>query len=310
MRTVVPKGFESMLKSLVSRMFAALGVPLLLAANPVQAKAAPAAHPALWAVADADTTVYLFGTIHLLPEKYKWRTPAIDRAVDGSQQLMVETIVDDKNPQKMMQALASLAFSKGLPPVAERVPPAKRPALEAAITKRGLPRPALDQMETWAVAFMLLGNQFKDMGLKGEEGVERVLRDSFSTKGKPIGELETNVEQLGFFDKLPEASQRELLEGAIDQPQNMKGEFAQMLGAWARGDVSAIARTFNRDLGSSPVLKHALIEQRNANWSRWIEQRMSQPGAIMIAVGAGHLAGKDSVIDMLKKSGYQVRRLQ
>jgi uncharacterized protein YbaP (TraB family) len=58
------------------------------------------------------------------------------------------------------------------------------------------------------------------------------------------------------------------------------------------------------------VLKHALIEQRNANWSRWIEQRMSQPGAIMIAVGAGHLAGKDSVIDMLKKSGYQVRRLQ
>jgi len=90
----------------------------------------------------------------------------------------------------------------------------------------------------------------------------------------------------------------------------MKGEFGQMLGAWARGDVNAIARTFNRDLGSSPVLKHALIEQRNANWSRWIEQRMSQPGAIMIAVGAGHLAGKDSVIDMLKKSGYQVRRLQ
>jgi len=299
-----------MLKWLASRVLAALGMSLALAAGPAQAKKPAGARPALWAVADADTTVYLFGTIHLLPAKYQWRTPAFDQAVDGSQQLVVETIVDDKNPQKMMQALAGLGLSKGLPPIGERVPAAKRAALDAAIAKSGIPRPAFDSMETWMAAFLLLGNQFKDMGLKGEEGVEKVLRDSFSIKGKPIGELESNVEQLGFFDRLPEASQRQLLEGAIDPSQSMAAEFTQMLGAWARGDVNAIARTFNRDLGSSPVLKHALIEQRNANWSRWIEQRMAQPGAIMIAVGAGHLAGKDSVIDMLKRGGYQVRRLQ
>jgi len=301
--------FESMLKSLARRPLTALGMSMLLAV-PAQAKAPPAARPALWAVADADTTVYLFGTIHLLPEKYRWRTAEFDRAVDGSQQLVVETIVDEKNPQKMLSALTSLGFSKGLPPVTERVPPAKRPVLEAAIAKSGIPRPVFDQMETWAAAFMLLGNQFKDMGLKGEEGVERVLRDNFTSKGKPVGELETNVEQLGFFDGLPESAQRELLEGAIDRPQDMKAEFGQMLGAWARGDVNAIARTFNRDLGSSPALKQALIERRNANWSRWIEHRMADPGAIMIAVGAGHLAGKDSVIDMLEHDGYRVRRLK
>src|SRR3954454_17062120 len=299
-----------MLKKILQRGLAAIGVSLLLGAGPAAAKAPPPAHPALWAVADADTTVYLFGTIRLLPEKYRWRTPAFDQAVDGSQQLVVETIVDEKNPQKMMSALAGLAFSKGLPPIATRVPEAKRPALEAAIKKSGIPRPLFDQMDTWAAAFMLLGNQFKDLGLKGEEGVERVLRDNFASKGKPVGELESNVEQLGFFDKLPESAQRELLEGAIDQPANFSGEFGQMLAAWARGDVNAIARSFNRDLGASPELKEALIERRNANWSRWIEQRMAQPGAIMIAVGAGHLAGKDSVIDMLRKSGYHVRRVQ
>jgi hypothetical protein len=57
-------------------------------------------------------------------------------------------------------------------------------------------------------------------------------------------------------------------------------------------------------------MQQALIRQRNANWSKWIEQRMAQPGAVMIAVGAGHLAGKDSVIEMLKKDGYKIRRLQ
>ena len=82
-----------MLKSLASRIFAALGASLLLSAGPAQARTPAPAHPALWAVADADTTVYLFGTIHLLPAKYKWRTPTFDQAVDGSQQLVVETIV-------------------------------------------------------------------------------------------------------------------------------------------------------------------------------------------------------------------------
>jgi hypothetical protein len=83
-----------------------------------------------------------------------------------------------------------------------------------------------------------------------------------------------------------------------------------MLQAWTRGDVRGIARTFDHDLSESPAMQQALIRQRNANWSKWIEQRMSKPGAVMIAVGAGHLAGKDSVVEMLRKDGYKVRRLQ
>lgn len=298
------------MRKLLHRLFFA-PVAALLTLVPGAAAAAPAAaKPALWSVSDADTTVYLFGTIHLLPDNYRWRTAKIDKAVGGSQQLVVETIVDDKNPQKLFQAIASLAFSPGQPPLASRVPADKRPALAAAVAKSGLPPQALDRMETWAAAFILLGNQFKDLGLKGDQGVEMVLRKAFTGQGKPVGELESNVEQLGFFDKLPESAQRQLLEGAIDQSGDMHKEFHGMLAAWARGDVKAIERTFNQDLSGSPELRQALIRTRNANWSRWIEQRMAQPGAIMVAVGAGHLAGRDSVIDLLKRGGYRVRRLQ
>ena len=264
----------------------------------------------MWAVTDADTTVYLFGTIHLLPSKYQWRTAKIDRAVTGSQQLMVETIVDMDNPHEMMGAIASMAFSPGLPPIAERVPPEKRAALDAAIKASGLPRSTIDRMETWAAAFMLLGNQFKGMGLEAGEGVEFVLRDAFKNQGKPVGQLESNREQLSFFDALPEKAQRALLEGAIEETKSMNKDFQDMLRAWARGDVGAIAQTFNRDLAVSPELRDALLKRRNANWSRWVEQRMAQPGSVMVAVGAGHLAGRDSLIDMLKKGGYQVRRVQ
>ena len=300
-----------MLKSFFGRVAAALGLGALIVGAPASAKAPESAHPALWEVSDADTTIYLFGTIHLLPDDVRWRTAKFDKAVQGSQQLVVETIVDQKDPTKVMAAMASLAFNQpNLPPLAERVSPAKRPALEAAIKKSGFPPQAFDRMESWAAAFILLGNQYRDMHLNGDSGVEAVLRDSFSGEGKPIGELETNLEQFGFFDRLPAKAQQALLEGSIDDSKSADAEFTGMLSAWSKGDVQGIARTFDRDLSGSPELAQALIHQRNANWSSWIEKRMQQPGAVMVAVGAGHLAGRDSVIAMLQRDGYRVRRVQ
>lgn len=296
--------------SMLRRGFAAISLALLAFTTAVPASAKTAPSPALWAVSDADTTVYLFGTIHLLPENYAWRTPRFDQAVAGSQQLVVETIVDESNPHEMLSALAGLGFSPGQPPIAERVPAAKRAALEAAIAKSGLPRASFDRMETWAAAFMLLGTQFKQMGLKTGQGVEPVLRSAFQAQGKGVGQLETNRDQLSFFDSLPESAQRALLEGAIEPPQDMTKDFQKMVAAWARGDVEAIGRTFNEQLSGSPELQEILMKRRNVNWSHWVRQRMAVPGAVMLAVGAGHLAGRDSLIDMLRKGGFKVRRLQ
>ena len=297
-----------MLKSFVRRVCAVLGLSLLVGAVPAEARAPQVARPALWEVSDPDTTIYLFGTIHLLPDNLQWRTAKFDEAVAGSQELVVETIVDDKNPAKLMSAMASIGFANGLPPLIDRVPPAKRAALEGAIKKSGFPPRALDRMKTWTAAFILLGNRFRELGLSG--GVEANLRNAFSVQGKKVGELESNIEQLGFFDRLPEPAQRDLLEGAIEGNAAMNADFSGMLQAWSRGDVSGIARTFDRDLSSSPELTQSLIRQRNANWSKWIEQRMAEPGAVLIAVGAGHLAGKNSVLEMLKKDGFKVRRVQ
>lgn len=297
------------MKSVLRKILSVLGLAAFALAPPATARTA-VANPAMWAVTDADTTVYLFGTIHLLPSNYQWRTAKFDQAVAGSQQLVVETIVDTKNPQEMMAALASLAFSPGLPPIDQRVPPEKRAALEAAIKQSGLPKSNFDRMETWAAAFMLLGNQFRKMGLETDDGVEMILRNSFTSQGKAIGQLETNRDQLSFFDALPEKAQRALLEGAIEETPNMTKDFEAMLRAWVKGDVNSIAETFNRDLAVSPELKDALLKRRNANWTQWVQRRMAEPGSVMVAVGAGHLAGRDSLIDMLKKSGYRVRRVQ
>lgn len=294
----------------VRKACGALG--LALAAGCAAPVAAPGegARPALWEVADDDTRIFLFGTIHLLPPGYRWRTPTFERAVAGSDSLVVETMIDTARPQALAAELAAIGLSDGLPPLLQRVPPAKRGALAAAIAKSGVPARLYDRMESWAAAFTLLGVQFRTLGLSGEDGVEAMLRKQFMAAAKPVGELETNRQQLAFFDTLPEEAQRALLEGAIEEPEATRGQFEAMLKGWSSGDTAIIARSFNQEFGKTPALLEALLYRRNANWAGWIQRRMAEPGTVMVAVGAGHLAGDGSVQSLLEKSGYKVRRLQ
>ena len=294
----------------MKRGLAALGLIAVAGCTTAPQTASDVARPALWRVSDPDTSIYLFGTFHLLPQDYRWQTPAINDAVAKSGQLYVETIIDDKHPEKLAAELGRLGFADNLPPLANRIDPALRPQLATAIKATGIPAGYFDKMKTWAAAFTLVGTQFKALGLKGSAGVEPALRQSFETAGKPIGQLETNSEQLGFFNNLSQPAQRVFLEGAISEPDKMRTEFAAMLKSWSSGDVAGIASSFNADLADSPELKDALLGRRNANWTRWIEQRMAQPGTVMVAVGAGHLAGDESVIRMLETQGYKVSRIQ
>jgi uncharacterized protein len=292
------------------RRLAAFGAIAATACASASAAEAKPAGPALWKVADHDTTIYLFGTIHLLPSNMKWRSPAFDKAAAGSDTLVVETDVDDADPTATLGELFKLAISPGLPPLAARVKPERRAALATAVAKSGIPSAALDKMETWAAAFLLLGVQFKDLGLDPGSGVESVLKKQFVAGGKTVGQLESNAEQLGFFDKLSEPAQREFLEGVLDDPAAMKGQFQVMLDAWSRGDVAGIAKSFNSDMGDAPELMDVLIARRNSNWAQWVKGRLNKPGTVMMAVGAGHLAGDNSVVELLQKQGLKVTRVQ
>ena len=280
-----------------------------VALSPLAARA-PSAKPALWKVADKDTTIYLFGTIHLMPKGTEWRTAKFNQATASSSTLVVETIIDEANPQAAIGAMMKLAVSANLPPILDRVPADKRTALAGVIARSGMPAGILDKLETWAAGMILLGVTFKDLGLEANSGVETALRSEFKTAAKPIDQLETNAEQFGFFDTLPEAAQRKFLTSVLDDPTKGRAEFAEMLNVWARGDVKAMGETFNRELADSPDLRENLLRKRNANWNYWLQRRMQQPGTLFVAVGAGHLSGSDSVISMLEKSGYKVKRVQ
>ena len=276
---------------------------------PESASAAGAARPAMWKVADADTTLYLFGTIHALPEGRTWRTAAFDQALASADELVLEIAnVDDMAAGA--GAMAKLGLSQGLPPIRERVPEDKRAALDTMMAESGIPAAVFDRLETWAAAVSLLGVTFKRLGLNPELGVETAIAGPWKASGKPVLGLETVEQQLGFFDSLSEKEQRTFLEGVLDSPEEGKKQFDAMLAAWASGDEKALAGAFEDEQNMTPELRAVLLGRRNANWAEWLDARMDRPGTAFVAVGAGHLAGRESVQAMLKARGHKAKRVQ
>ena len=286
----------------------ALAALALLSCNATQSEA-KTLKPALWKLSDSDTTIYLFGTIHLLPEKLEWQSPKIDQAIRASQDLVLETVMS-KDPMKEGLAMMQLGASPGLPPLLDRIAPEKREALTRIIKRSGMRMETLDMLETWAAALSLAASGMRELKVSPKFGAEAILTDRFTKDGKSISGLETPLQQLGFFDGLPEAAQRKFLTSIADDDSGAQTEFDAMIAAWGSGNVSKIALTFDDELKLSPELTDALLKRRNANWSEWISGRMAKPGTVFVAVGAGHLAGADSVNAMLAKRGLKVVRLQ
>jgi uncharacterized protein len=286
----------------------ALAAFALLSCHSTQSEA-KSLRPALWKVSDADTTIYLFGTIHLLPKDLAWQSPKIAAAIKRSQGLVLETVMD-KDPQKTGAIMAQLGMSPNLPPLLDRVPAGKREALQKVVTKSGVPLAVLDRFETWAAALTLASAGMRDLPVSPEYGAEAILSRQFATDSKPVSGLETPGQQLGYFDGLPESAQRKFLESIAEDDGNARAEFDAMIAAWGNGDVRKIALTFDDELKLSPELTEVLLKQRNRNWAMWISERMAKPGTVFVAVGAGHLAGSGSVNALLASRGLKVSRIQ
>ena len=289
--------------------FAALLLPLAACAGAAEPARPEARHPAMWKLADEDTDIWLFGTIHLLPEGQAWRTPALEAALAEADELVLE-VADVDDMMATALAMQKLGMSPGLPPIAERVPEEKRAALRAMIAESGYPEAVFDRLETWAAALPLLAVSFKRLGLDPSLGVERQIGAPFRASGRKVTGIETIEQQLGFFDTLSEGAQRALLLSVVEDKAETRAQFRAMLDSWARGDLDGIARTFDDETQMSPELKEALMRRRNARWAEWLAKRLDQPGTVFFAVGAGHLAGEDSVQAMLSAKGLRAKRVQ
>ena len=265
---------------------------------PATAAAIPA-DPALWVVRDADTTIYLFGTIHVLKPGVQWFDEAVKTAFDSSQQLVLEMVAP---PTPVMQALVmKLGTAPTGPTLTERLPVKDRPAYVKAVTDLGLPATTFDRFQPWLAATNLTLMPILKLGYDPANGPETVLTAAARSAGKQVIGLETAEQQLGYFATLPETVQVKFLTSTVKDLPSVAPKLNEMVADWTQGKPKELAESMNSDMKDSPEVAKVLLLDRNKRWADWIKHRLDQPGVVFVAVGAGHLAGKNSVLDELKK---------
>ncbi len=265
------------------------------------------ASPALWVVKDADTTVYLFGTIHLLKPGLSWFDGGLKTAFDQSDQLVLE--LPDGSDQKAQELFGKLAIDTSGKSLRDKLTENDRAIYDAAMKQLGLPEASFDPLDPWAAGLTMQLLALTKAGFTPGSGAESILTSSAKAAKKPILGLETVQYQLGLFDKLPETTQiRFLVEGAKDLEGGNK-LIDQLVESWSAGDSEKLAALINEGLSGELLLADRLLTQRNANWAAWINKRMQKPGTVFIAVGAGHLSGTTSVPHLLTAYGLNAARV-
>lgn len=277
-----------------------------VAGAPVQASPLQAS-PALWKVADADTTIYLFGTIHVLPEPVEWNRGPVARALASSDMLVTEAIIESQ--AALQQEFVAKALRTDGKSLRDTMTPANRVKYEATLTGLGLPESTFDTMEAWFAALALGNLPLQKAGYSQANGVEEQLNAYAKEHGTRRDALETPEFQLAMFDTLPEEAQLAYLASVVDELPKLDSEITRLVAAWKAGKAEELARILNDD-ETDPRLQKVLLADRNANWAKWIKARLATPGTVFVAVGAGHLAGKDSVQDDLAKDGIKSVRVQ
>ncbi len=281
---------------------AAIGLP------PEPAGAQEAPKNCLWSVQTESNKIYLLGSLHVLkPEAYPLAV-AIESAYAGSARIIFETDIaamQDQATQAKMLALGMYPAGQNL---LQNLDGNTRRLLEKKMSALGLPLEAFSQFKPWFVALTLATLELQRLGYNPNYGVDVYFFNKAKSGGKEIGFLESPGYQINLLGNMVEKDQGDFLNQTLKDLE-LVGELAgDLVKNWQAGNTDKLHELLYKSFKDYPDLHDRLLIQRNKKWVKEIEGAMRKNKNFLFIVGAGHLVGPESVVDMLKKKGYEVKQ--
>jgi uncharacterized protein YbaP (TraB family) len=276
-------------RAVAARVLVAALVLLVALAAPALAK------PALWVVRSPTATVYLFGTVHILKPDTPWRSPMLEQAFNASRELWLE--IDDGGSYTAAYPLMLKLGTDYRKPLSSKLSKDTLDKVDAALRANGITegRKKVEWYRPWVVAQMV-GKPMKSSGVERGSGVDLSLQEDAAEVDKPVRALETKEQQFRIFADLPPTLEVAYLEDSLAH----RNDPDDKLGDMEKGHDGPVGDELYR----------RIFVERNKNWARKIQEILRGSGTIMIAGGAGHFAGPDSVLVQLQRLGIKAERLQ
>ena len=286
------------MKATLRRAFVGLSLVLGMAL-PAQAG------PAMWRVSDADSSIHLFGSIHMFVREVDWRTPQFDDALAAADLVYFEMVFDEAAYATIGRMTLVEGRLRDGRTLWDLLSFDQAEIVRHAIASAGLDPLAFDYMQPWMAELMLSGGGMQD----AKAGVE--LQVDAEVPAERKRGLESAEEQMGFFASVSEADQVANLVTSAEQLSMVDGRqvIEQLTDAWANGDVGALDFLNREELGGGDTRFDLLITRRNERWIAELETLLANNDNAMVIVGAGHLVGEGGVPELLRQAGYTVERV-
>lgn len=287
--------------------FAACG--LLWSASAQPKPASTATHHSLWQVQGQSNVVYLLGSVHVLKADNYPLPAVIERAFTNSAIAAFETDIGAmEQPETQMKVLSRARLPEGQT-LQEQLSPAVYSSFTNHAAQVGLPLMAFEQLKPSIAAVTLDVVDLQKQGFDPEYGLDKHFYALARKTGKETATLETVDFQIGMLTDFSKEEGELLMETTLKDMDKMKSEFGKLLTAWETGDANALEKLLNEASKEAPAIYKRLLTDRSASWVPKIQEWLRGNKNVIVIVGAGHLVGREGVVELLRGRGLKVNQL-
>ncbi|MCI4662085.1 MAG: TraB/GumN family protein [Neomegalonema sp.] len=263
------------------------------------------ARPALWKISDADSEIWLFGTVHMLDPSLTWRYPALDQAINQAQTFVFEAPTDPQGEAAAARYVAQYARNAPGKTLSSQLSRIGQKRLQRVSADLGIPVQQIDQFRPWFAGIVLSATWIQKQGSSPDAGVEQVLGAEAKARGASMQYLETIEQQLGYLSGMSPKAEVAFLDLALQDMVEDPKSLDRLMVHWLNADLDGMAREIFDHEAQAPEVYDALFTRRNRAWAAQIKQMLAGSGKIFIGVGAGHLVGTQGVPALLRAQGIE-----
>lgn len=265
----------------------------------------------LWQVNSPTNTVYLLGSIHYLSEA-SYPLPAVmETAFAEAEVLVLEADVGSTPEAELETGLVLL--QRAAPEPGETLGEVLSPETYGLAAQQaqalGLPLEVFQAYEPWFLAVSMTAVKLISLGFTPEYGVDQYFQQQAQTADKPVLFLETVAQQADLFEQLSVDEQRQFMQQTLAELDQTEASINAIVAAWSRGDTEAMAAILLESFENYPRMEQVFLRDRNRDWLSQIQNFLGDDEDYLVVVGALHLVGPDSLIELLEQQGYEAEQL-
>lgn len=261
----------------------------------------------VWRVAkDGRAVAWLIGSVHVLkPDAYPL-PPVFSRAFDETGTIIEEVDLGAAADLAAILPTAAKAVLNNGQTLSALLDRETYVLVQNSAAAAGMPMLVLDRMQPWLVAMTLAVPALRRSGFDPALGLDQHFYERAKAAKRPVRGLETVAYQLDRLGGLPMAVQVDMLRAVLADVETQVAAVTDLVAAWKTGDVAALERLLLKEFRESPEVYQRLLVERNQAWAPKIAACVTEPAPCLVVVGGAHLVGPDSVVALLRQSGFSV----